>query len=203
MFGRRDAYSRMEEQLRGVPREKLLRMTILEAILIVSFTFLMGYVLFAAQFSGNIRWILGFVVIAGFAVAVWADVDKHTSEPRPLVKPAAAVKPRTGELITLTSTVRRADSGLTYSQVSVSSRARDAFAEHLRLARGLSPDAMRRLQADPVALRESFHDPVLEDFLYLASQDSDERYRWVLASRSRGSFENALNEVLRHMEAWR
>lgn len=203
MLNRSTVYTRMEDALLRGSRQKLLRTTLLEAVLIVGFTFFLGYLLFAAQFSGSIRWMLGIAVIAVLAIAVWLDVDRHTSEPRPLVKPAPAVRPRTGELVVFTSTVRRADEGLTYSQVSVSSRARDAFVEHLRLVRGLSPEAMRKLQADPAALQHAFHDPVLESFLYLATPDSDERYRWVIECRSRGGFESRLDEVLRHMEAWR
>lgn len=203
MFGRSTVYTRMEDSLLRGSREKLLRTTLVEASLIIGFTFLLGFLLFAAQFSGNIRWSLGIAIIGVLAIAVWLDVNRHTAEPRPLIKPMAAVRPRTGELVAFTSTVRRAQEGLTYSQVTVSSRARDAFAEHLRLVRGLSPEAMRRFQADPWALQQAFHDPVLESFLYLASPDSDERYRWVVECRSRGGFESSLNEVLKHMEAWR
>ena len=103
----------------------------------------------------------------------------------------------------LASAVRRANAGLRYSEVSVSSRAREAFAEHARLSRGLSSEAMRRLQADRAALRRTIHDPLLENFLFLATTDSDERYRWVQECRMRGGFETALDEVLDHMEAWR
>lgn len=203
MPGGSDIYARMEAQLRGRTDQRLLRQILLETAIVVGMIFLLGYLLYAAQFSGAVRWSLGFVVIAGLAVFAWLSVARRTSEPRPLARPPARARVQTGELTVLAATVRRANAGLTYSQVSVSSRAREAFAEHLRLARGLSPETMRRLQADPDALQRSFHDAPLEDFLFLAGTDPDERYRWVERSRLRGGFTVALDEVLDHMEAWR
>jgi hypothetical protein len=203
VIGRGDIYARMEAQMRGAPDRRPLRWILVEGAIIVGIVFLLGYMLYAAQFSGSVRWILGFLLIAALAAFAWTSVAKRTSEPRPLAKPAARARPRTGELTAFASTVGRAHAGLPYSQVSVSSRAREAFAEHARLARGLSPDAMRRLQADPAALKRSFHDPILEDFLFLATTDSDERYRWVEESRRRGGFVVALDQVLDRMEAWR
>lgn len=198
-----DYYSRMEDEIQGRARRRPLRMIGLEAVVIVGLVFLLGYLLYIAQFSGAVRWALGFAVIAALSIYVWMSVAKRTSNPRPLLKPPPVGRARTGELTALAATVRRANAGLTYSQVSVSSRARDAFAEHLRLVRGLSPDAMRRFQADPAALQRSFHDELLEDFLFLATPDSDERYRWVQRTRSLGGFTDAFNKVLDHMEAWR
>lgn len=189
--------------MRGRPRPRPLRMAALEAAVIVGAVFLLGYLLYAAQFSGSIRWGLGSVIIAVLAIYAWASVARRTSEPRPLLKRTPVPRARAGELTSFAATVRRAEAGLTYSQVSVSSRAREAFAERLRLARGLSPEGMRRLLADPHALQTSFHDALLEDFLFLATVDSDERYRWVRRSREHGGFTFALNEVLDHMEAWR
>jgi hypothetical protein len=200
---RGDVYSRMEAQIRGNEDQRLLRRIFVEAAIIVGIVFLLAYMLYAAQFSGSVRWILGFLLIATLAMFAWTSVAKRTAEPRPLAKPAIRSRPRTGELTALASTVRRANAGLRYSQVSVSSRAREAFVEHARLVRGLSAEAMRKLQADPAALSRSFHDPLLEGFLFLATTDSDERYRWVEESRSRGGFTVALDEILDHMEAWR
>lgn len=203
MLRRDDYYSRMEEQLRGRGRRRPLRMIALEAVVLVGFVFLLGYLLYAAQFSGGVRWALGFVLIAALSAYAWANVARRTSDPRPLIRPPPAAHVRTGELTALAATIRRADAGLTYSQVSVSAKARDAFAEHLRLVWGLSPEAMRRFQADPLALRRAFRDPLLEDFLFLATPDSDERYRWVERARRMGGFPIAFNEVLNRMEAWR
>lgn len=203
MVGGNDIYARMEAQIRGSVERRLLRQVFLETAILIGMIFLLGYLLYAAQFSGGVRWALGIAVIVVLAVFVWLSVARRTSEPRPLVRPPPRPRVRTGELSSLAATVRRANSGLTYSQVSVSSRARDAFSERARLVRGMPPESMRRFQSDAVALQRSFHDALLEDFLFLASTDPDERYRWVEGSRRHGGFAAALDEVLDHMEAWR
>ena len=198
----RTVYDRMESEILGrslVP----LRQRLVEAALIVAMIFLLGYLLYAAQFSGTVRWFLGFAVIAVIAGYAWLFLARRTSEPAPLLRPPERPRLRTGELRALTSVVHRANQGLLYSQVAVTTRARDAFAERTRLARGLSPEAMRRLGRDGAALREAYHDPVLEDFVYLRTPDTDERYRWVREARDRGGFEVAFHEVLDRMEAWR
>ncbi|HII40000.1 MAG TPA: hypothetical protein HA326_02160 [Thermoplasmata archaeon] len=195
-------YDRMESQIRG-RSFKPLRQRLVEGALIVAMIFLLGYLLYAAQFSGTVRWFLGFAVISVIAGYAWLFLARRTSEPAPLLKPAERPRIRTGELRVLTSVVRRASQDLLYSQVAVSTRARDAFTERTRLARGLSPEAMRRLGRDMAALRETYHDDVLEDFVYLRSSDTEERYRWVRAARDGDGFDVAFHKVLDRMEEWR
>jgi len=202
-MGGGDYYARMEAALRGVPASPPLRQRLIEAVLLVLLIFILGYLLYVAQFSGTVRWFLGFAVIAGIAGYAWSFVARRTAEPAPLQKAAERPRFRSGELHALEAVVRRANRGLTYSQVAVTTRARDAFAERTRLARGLSPEAMRGLERDTAALETTFHDPVLADFLFLPSSDTEVRYRWVWQARRRRSFEAEFHEVLDRMEAWR
>ena len=196
-------YDRMEDEILGRNVRRSLLLRLLEAALIVLFFFLFGYLFYSAQFSGTVRWFLSFVFIGGLAAYAWWYVARRTSEPAPLV--AAPPRPRlvTGELWMLTSMVQRANGGLTYSQMAVSTRARDAFAERTRLARGMSPAAMRALEHDAWGLQTAYRDPVLVDFLYLRAQDTEERYRWVRDTQVRGGFPASLGAVLDRMEAWR
>lgn len=158
--------------------------------------------LYLVRLTGTLRWILGSVIIGILAAYAWYAVTQLTSDP-PLLAPAATQDAvQTGDLSTLGATVRRANAGLPYSQVTVSSRAREAFAGRVALARGLSSEGMRLLEQDPEGLRATVRDPVLEDFLFLRSSDHDERYRWVREAHNRGGFEAALREVLERMEAW-
>lgn len=202
MGGGSDLFGRMEVELRG-RMEPPLRQRMVEAVLMVLLIFILGYLLYVAQFSGTVRWFLGFAVIAAIAAFAWSFVTRRTSEPTPLLRPAARPKLRSGELRALEAVVRRADQGLTYSQVTLTSRARETFAERARLARGLSPEAMRAVQRDPDSLRRVFHDAALEDFLYLPSSDTEQRYRWVWQARRRGPFEAEFHDILDRMEAWR
>ncbi len=198
-----DVYSRMEELATRGRDVKPLRQRLVEAALLVLGVFLLGYLLYAAQFSGTVRWFLGFALIAAVAAYAWHLVARGTAEPAPLVRPAALARGRAGELETFTLVVRRANQGLPYSQVAVSSRAREAFEERTRLARGLSLDGVRRLEREPAGLRAVFHDPVLEEFLYLPSLELDARYRWVEAVRERGRFDDEFMRILDRMEGWR
>lgn len=194
----------LEARARGETRRSgRLGLLLVEWALIVASFLLLGILLYQAQFSGAVRWFLGFVLLAAVAFVAWLQVSSRTQEPVPLVGPAARGDLRTGELTALTSAVRRAKGGLPYSQLVVSSRARDAFAERARLALGLPPEAMRTVESDSVALRSRVHDEVLEDLLYLPTAHPDERYRWVREARARGGFGESMERVLDHMEAWR
>lgn len=178
-------------------------MSFLGIAMVLTIAILLGTLLYAAQFSGALQWGLGVMGLAVLAGLAWRLVVRSTSEPGPLVGPAPADAIRSGELGALSRAVNRAQRGLPYSQVNVSSRARNAFLEHARLALGLSPEAMREAQADPEALRHLIADDVLVEFLHLRTGDVDEAYGWVNRARRRGGFGAEFQDVLDRMEAWR
>ncbi len=199
-----DVYTRMEEALRRQdPTYRSLRARLVEIGAVVFSIFVLGFLLYVAQFSGTVRWYLGFIVIVAVATYTWRAVAKETLEPKPMVPPAPPLQGRRGELSLFTAVVRRANQGLPYSQMAVSSRARDAFEERARLARGLNPQAMRNLERDPGALRTAFRDPSLAEFLYLPTSDSDARYRWVSGAKAGAGFSVSLDRILDRMEEWR
>ena len=199
-----DVYTRMERAVRGrEPGFRPLRQRLLEIALIVLSIFMLGYLLYAAQFSGTVRWFLGVAVLTLVALYAWHVVAGSTAEPGPMVKPQRPLRARGGDLTAMTAVVRRANQGLTYSQVAVSSRAREAFEERARLARGLTPEAMHALERDLVSLKATFGDATLADFLHLPTADSDARYRWVRDARLGRGFEVELDRILDTMEEWR
>jgi len=170
---------------------------------ILAFAVLLGMLLYYAQFSGAIRWLLGVLALAALAGIAWGQIRRRTAEPAPLVGPRSPVASRDGELDLFAAAVRRASRGLPYSQVLVASRARSAFLERARLALGLPPETIRDAQRDPGALRRLFGDDALVDFLYLEAGDLDDRFAWVQRARARGSFDREFRDVLARMEAWR
>lgn len=182
---------------------RALGVTVIGMILFLAVAILLGLLLYFAQFSGTVRWLLGVAFLAVLAGLAWEQVVRRTAEPAPLVGPEAAAARREGELESFAAAVRRAANGLPYSQVLVTSRARAAFVERARLALGLSSEAMRDMQRDSTALTRLFGDDVLADFIYLKTPDLEERYRWVLQARARGTFPSDFRTVLRRMEAWR
>ena len=199
-----DVYERLERIARDEgPGFRMLRQRLIEVFLIVASIFFLGYLLYVAQFSGTVRWFLGFAVIAIVSLYAWHAVARGTAEPVPLAKVEEPSRPRVVELAFFTSVARRAIQGLPYSLVAVSSRAREAFEERARLARGLTPDGMRALEGDARGLEAAFRDPALADFLYLPPWESEARYRWVRAARSREGFEAAFGKMLDRMEGWR
>ncbi len=198
-----DLYARMEQAARGGSRAVMFRQRLLEIGILVSGIFLLGYLLYTAQFSGAVRWFLGTALITVLALYAWYAVSRSTAEPAPLVERRAAARTRFGNLASLTAVVRRANQGLPYSQVAVSSRARDAFGERMRLARGLTPEGLRGFETDSIGLAATLRDRELADFVYLGSSEADERYRWVRTARAGDGFRVALVRILDRMEGWR
>jgi hypothetical protein len=179
------------------------RFVIVDAMFIVVAFLFLGYSLFIAQFSPTVRWGLGILAIGAVGAAAWWAVNRRTETPDSLDAPLGISGSRAGELSALTQTVRRASRGLPFSQLLVTERLREAFMAHARLALGLTPEAMRRLAADPAALRRAFRDVSIADFLYLSSADPEERYRWIAEARRGPGFDASISAVLDRMEAWR
>ena len=55
--------------------------------LTLAFAVLLGMLLYYAQFSGTIRWLLGVVALAVLAAIAWGQIQRRTTEPSPLVGP--------------------------------------------------------------------------------------------------------------------
>lgn len=199
-----DVYARMERVARGEgSRFVPLRQRLVEIVILFAGMFILGYMLYTSQFSGLVRWFLGTALIAALALYAWYMVSRSTADPAPLSSRRVAPRTRFGDLASLTAVVRRANQGLPYSQAAVSSRARDAFGERVRLARGLTPEGLRGFEADAAGLEAALHDSELADFVHLSTTEPDERYRWVRAARAGGGFRVALIRILDRMEAWR
>jgi len=171
--------------------------------LLLVFAVLLGTLLYYAQFSGGVRWLLGVVTLAVLAAIVWSQIQRRTAEPSPLVGPPSPDATRGGELGAFAAAVRRADRGLPYSQMIVASRAQAAFLERARLALGLPSATLRDMRRDTGALRRIFGDDALVDFLFLEEHDPDDRFAWVRRARARGGFVREFRDILTRMEAWR
>jgi hypothetical protein len=184
-------------------RDRLAGLSFSGIALVVMAAAVLALLLYYAQFSGSLQWILGLAFLGVLAAFAWRQVLRGTSEPAPLVLPAPPEAYEPGDLDALAASVRRAARGLRYSQVIVTSRARSAFLDHARLSLGMTPEAMREVQRDREALRRLFGDNVLPEFLHIRDGDLEERYSWVLRARERGGFTREFGEVLARMEAWR
>lgn len=174
-----------------------------ETALLVGGGIVVGLFLYSAQFSGTLRWLLSLALLAVVALVASVYVLRRTREPSPLLTPPEDRGPALGALTSLTATADRAYHGLPFSQVLLSTRARDAFAERARLALGLSFPEMHEVVEDPARLSALVRDPVLEELLLIRSRDVRPGDRWAREARERGGFQRALEETLDRMEAWR
>src|SRR2546426_282387 len=158
-WGRR-MFQRPSSATAGLPPgiEPRRRLPYLAVGLLLAFAALLGTLLYYAQFSGGVRWLLGVVTLAVLAAIVWSQIQRRTAEPSPLVGPPSPDATRGGELGSFAAAVRRADRGLPYSQMIVASRAQAAFLERARLALGLPSATLRDMRRDPGALRRIFGD---------------------------------------------
>src|SRR2546426_567251 len=158
-WGRR-MFQRPSSATAGLPPgiEPRRRLPYLAVGLLLAFAALLGTLLYYAQFSGGVRWLLGVVTLAVLAAIVWSQIQRRTAEPSPLVGPPSPDATRGGELGSFAAAVRRADRGLPYSQMIVASRAQAAFLERARLALGLPSASLRDMRRDPGALRRIFGD---------------------------------------------
>lgn len=188
---------------RSRPRDHIAGLSFSSAAPVLMAAIVVVVLLYYAQFSGSVQWGLGLAFLAVLAALAWRRVFRGTSEPAPLVLPAAPEAYEPGELDRVAASVRRASRGLRYSQLLVTSRVRSAFLDHARLSLSIPPEAMREAQQDPEALLRLFGDPVLAEFLHVRAGDLDGRYAWVLRARTRGGFSREFQDVLAHMEAWR
>src|SRR5437870_11898922 len=87
--------------------------------LTLAFAVLLGMLLYYAQFSGTIRWLLGVLAPAVLAAVAWGQIQRLTAEPSPLSGPRSPGPTRDGELASFASAGGRASRGSPYSPVRV------------------------------------------------------------------------------------
>src|SRR2546428_10798818 len=66
--------------------------------LLLAFAVLLGMLLYYAQFSGTIRWLLGVVALAVLAAVAWGQIQRRAAGPSPLLRPRAPGAARDGGL---------------------------------------------------------------------------------------------------------
>src|SRR2546425_7766605 len=89
----------------GMPSPR--RVPLPAAGLLLAFAVLLGMLLYYAQFSGTIRWLLGVAALAVLAAVAWGQIQRRTAEPSPLIGPRTPAPARDGQLDSFASPVRR------------------------------------------------------------------------------------------------
>jgi hypothetical protein len=171
--------------------------------LLVVLALVLGLLVYEARSSVSIEWAIGLVGLGILSAIALRRVLRGTTDPDPLVGPTSPGSIQDGEIAAVSQSARRASRGLRFSQVVLTSRVRAAFLERMRLALGLSSDAIRAVEADPTALRRLVRDPVLSEFLHLPTGSLEDRTGWVVRARARSGFAREFRDVLDRMEVWR
>jgi hypothetical protein len=162
---------------------------------------IVAYVLYELQFSGVAQWIFGVVFLGGLTLFAAAAVARRTRASEPFAELSRSGGVLDGELASLAATIGRAERGMAFSREIVAARLRDTVQERVRVVRGLSPEAMRALEADAVGLRGALRDDVLADFL-VATRTREGLLAWATA-RDRERLGDAVRRVVDRLEAWR
>jgi len=170
---------------------------------LVVLALILGLLVYEARSSVAVEWAIGLVGLGILSAIAVRRVLRGTTDPDPLVAPTPPGSMYAGEIAALSQSARRASRGLRFSQVVLTSRVRAAFLERMRLALGLSSDAIRAVETDSTALRRFVRDPVLTEFLHLPTGSLEDRAGWVVCARTRGGFAREFRDVLDRMEVWR
>ncbi len=158
---------------------------------------------FYAQYSGAVRWLLAVLLLATAAFVMARYVASRARDPRPLHGGGLVERRASGDLRSLATTFDRASSGLKYSQIMFDVRMKDAFLEKVRIARNLSRDDVDRLRSDPEALMGVVGDRELAIFV-LEGERSGRHWPTLLQFLPpRHAYARDAARVLAKMEAWR
>ena len=158
---------------------------------------------FYAQYSGAVRWLLAVVLLATAAFVMARYVASRVRDPRPLHAGALVERRAPGDLRSLATTFDRASAGLKYSQIMFDVRMKDAFLERVRIARNLSPEDVDRLRADPEALMRVVGDRELALFVLEGERNGRHWPALLRVLPARRGYAAETERVLAKMEAWR
>lgn len=156
----------------------------------------------------DLRWALYayFLMALGWVVIglVFEHLDVAASPRTPAdEKPVGA-----WEFNSLLTSLKRADRGLTYSQVALALRVRSAFLEKLKAFRNLDDTGLEELLSNPAELRSVVRSELIAEFLEDTARGqellmSHDRHRQPQFRFVRGMpYSIALERLLRVMEDW-
>ena len=178
-------------------------------IMTLMFLGFLAIILFYAQFSGKLWWILVLLLISsiGFGIAYISSRKTASPERLPSLRPGR--KAAWSESIRLRGLLVRAERGYRYSQLAALERVRSVVVERIRTQRNISLKEIEMAMLDRGKLVGLIDDEEVTDFLIESERDLA---NWraivkdklpVLGSfRGSRSFNQSMLEVLEKMEEW-
>lgn len=171
------------------------------ALFVILVGILVAATSYYALYSGALRWLL-FAAVIGMLGFVLARFLGRAARDPPRFAAREATPPVAGDLGRLRTTMLRADSGLSYSQLLFEEKLRRAFLEKVRVSRNLSREALDARLRDPEALRALLRDEELAAFV-LETERSARLYPASLPTLPRRKeFARRAAHFLDRMEAW-
>lgn len=175
------------------------------AALVLGTTLLVGYSF--DLFSTQLRWfLLLLVLILGSSWAVvW--VARGSFVFQPLEWEPKSPKGNLWQVEELVGLLARAEKGMTYSQLVVAQRVRDALLQKLRVTRGLSYEEVNALRRNPMALHSVLGDAELTTFVLEVDEGPDQLVARTIPRhgllRMRGEeFLGRISHFMKKVEAW-
>ncbi|MCK4367600.1 MAG: hypothetical protein KAW84_06605 [Thermoplasmata archaeon] len=174
--------------------------------------FLVGFLammLFYAQFSGILRWIIVLLLISSMGFGIAYLSSRNTTSPERLSPDHMQRDVQWGEIARLTGILRRAEKNYRYSQLEAVERIRKTVIDRIQSQRDISDEEMGDALQDEERLMELVGDEEVAVFLLASEKDlsnwsSIVREKLPVMSSFRGSrgFNESVLSVLERMEDW-
>jgi hypothetical protein len=169
----------------------------------------LAILLFYAQFSGILRWIIVLLLISSTGFGIAFVVSRRTSSPeRPFPLPDQEKRPW-NEITRLTGIMTRAERDYRYSQLEAVERIRKAIIDKIQTQRDISDDEMELIIHDKGKIVELMEDEETADFLLAGERDLSNwativREKLPVMGSFRGprTFSQSILPILERMEDW-
>ncbi|MFQ6105987.1 MAG: hypothetical protein ACE5QF_00135 [Thermoplasmata archaeon] len=179
----------------------------------ITVALLLGFLsvlLFYAQFSGKLRWIIVVLLVSATAFGIAFIASRKTSAPERLSSPPAQEKKQWNEVARLIRMLRRAEKNYPYSQLTAVERVRTAIVETIQTQRDIDEDEMEGILHDRSRLVGLLDDEEVADFLLQSEKDLSnwssiikEKLPIMSSLGASRSFNQNVLHILEKMEEWR
>ena len=178
-------------------------------IMTLMFLGFLAIILFYAEFSGKLRWILVLLLISSIGFGIAHTSSRRTASPERVSALPPSEKGVWSEIVHMRGLLVRAERGYRYSQLAALERVRNVIVERIRTQRNISLEEIEMTMLDRAKLIGLVDDEEVADFLIESERDLA---NWraivkdkvpVLGSfRGRRSFNQCVLEILEKMEEW-
>ncbi|MFQ6127681.1 MAG: hypothetical protein ACE5QW_02090 [Thermoplasmata archaeon] len=169
----------------------------------------LALLLFYAQFSGVLRWIIVLLIVSSMGFGVAFLSSRKTSSPERLSSVSDIEKRPWNEISRLIGILERAEKNYRYSQLAALERIRRAIIDGIQTQRDISDEEIEKIVHDRNRLIEITDDEEVADFLLASERDLSnwstivrEKLPVMGSFRGSRSFSQSVLPILEKMEDW-